>query len=46
MREAERREKAALDYAKAVESKRKSTDERFGQINKDYVSQFEKRVKD
>ena len=46
MREAERREKAALDYAKAVEGKRKSTDERFGQINKDYVSQFEKRVKD
>jgi hypothetical protein len=46
MREAERREKAALDYAKAVESKRRSTDERFGQINKDYVSQFEKRVKD
>ena len=46
MREAERREKAALDYAKAVESKRKSADERFGQINKDYVSQFEKRVKD
>ena len=46
MREAERREKAALDYARAVESKRKSTDERFGQINKDYVSQFEKRVKD
>ncbi len=46
MREAERREKAAIDYAKAVESKRKSTDERFGQINKDYVSQFEKRVKD
>jgi hypothetical protein len=42
----QRREKAALDYAKAVESKRKSTDERFGQINKDYVSQFEKRVKD
>ena len=44
MREAERREKAALDYAKAVESKRKSTDERFGQINKDYVSQFEKQL--
>ena len=29
MREAERREKAALDYAKAVESKRKSTEESF-----------------
>jgi hypothetical protein len=46
MREAERREKAALDYAKAVESKRKTLDSRFGQVNKDYVSQFEKRVKD
>jgi len=46
MREAERREKAALDYAKAVEDKRKTLDSRFGQVNKDYVSQFEKRVKD
>ena len=46
MREAERREKAALDYAKAVESKRKTLDSRFGQVNKDYVTQFEKRVKD
>ena len=46
MREAERREKAALDYAKAVESKRKTLDSKFGQVNKDYVSQFEKRVKD
>jgi len=46
MREAERREKAALDYAKAVEGKRKSLDSKFGQMNKDYVSQFEKRVKD
>ena len=46
MREAERREKAALDYAKAVESKRKTLDSKFGQVNKDYVTQFEKRVKD
>jgi len=46
MREAERREKAALEYARAVESKRKTLDSRFGQVNKDYVSQFEKRVKD
>lgn len=46
MREAERREKAALDYAKAVESKRQTLDSRFGQVNKDYVTQFEKRVKD
>ena len=35
-----------MDYAKAVESKRKSLDSRFGQVNKDYVTQFEKRVKD
>ena len=46
MREAERREKAALDYAKAVEGKRKTLDSKFGQVNKDYVTQFEKRVKD
>ena len=46
MREAERREKAALDYAKAVESKRQTLDSKFGQVNKDYVNQFEKRVKD
>ena len=37
---------AAIDYAKAVEKKRKSLDSRFGQVNKDYVTQFEKRVKD
>ena len=29
-----------------VEGKRKSLDSKFGQMNKDYVSQFEKRVKD
>ena len=46
MREAERREKAALDYAKAVESKRQDLDSKFGRVNKDYVTQFEKRVKD
>ena len=46
MREAERREKAALDYAKAVENKRQTLDSKFGQVNKDYVTQFEKRVKD
>ena len=45
MREAERREKAALDYAKAVESKRKTLDSKFGQVNKDYVTQFEKELK-
>ena len=46
MREAERREKAALDNPKTLQSKRKTLDSRFGQVNKDYVTQFEKRVKD
>ena len=45
MREAERREKAALDYAKAVEEKRKTTESKFTKVNKDYVTQFENRVK-
>ena len=43
---ANKERRAALDYAKAVEKKRKSLDSRFGQVNKDYVTQFEKRVKD
>ena len=46
MREAERREKAALDYAKAVEEKRKNTETKFSKVNEDYVKQFENRVKD
>ena len=46
MREAERREKAALDYAKAVEEKRKTTETKFSKVNDDYVKQFENRVKD
>ena len=45
MREAERREKAALDYAKAVEEKRKTTETKFSKVNEDYVKQFETRVK-
>ena len=32
--------------AKAVENKRQTLDSKFGQVNKDYVTQFEKRVKD
>ena len=44
MREAERREKAALDYAQAVEEKRKITESRYSQVNTDYVKQFETRV--
>ena len=46
MREAERREKAALDYAKAVEEKRQTTETKFSKVNDDYVKQFENRVKD
>ena len=46
MREAERREKAALDYAKGVEEKRKTTETKFSKVNEDYVKQFENRVKD
>ena len=44
MREAERREKAALDYAQAVEEKRKVAESKYSQVNTDYVKQFENRV--
>lgn len=45
LREAERREKAALDYAKGVEAKRQTTETKFSKVNEDYVKQFETRVK-
>ena len=45
LREAERREKAALDYAKGVEYKRQTTETKFSKVNEDYVKQFESRVK-
>jgi len=44
MREAERREKAALEYAKAVEAKRQTVETNFTKVNEDYVKQFETRV--
>jgi len=44
MREAERREQAALEYAKAVENKRAQTESKFTQVNNDYVKQYENRV--
>ena len=44
MREAERREQAALEYAKAVEAKRAQTESKFTQVNEDYVKQYENRV--
>ena len=45
MIEAERREKAALEYAKAVEAKRQTAETKFSKVNEDYVKQFETRVK-
>ena len=44
MREAERREKAALEYAKAVEAKRQTTETKFSKVNEDYVKQFAEAV--
>ena len=41
MREAERREKAALDYAKAIEEKRKVLEQRFEKTDSEYVKKFE-----
>ena len=44
MREAERREAAATEYAKAVDQKRKFAESKYEQINSDYVKQFDSRV--
>jgi len=44
MREAERREHAATEYAKSVEEKRKFAESKYEQINNDYVKQFDSRV--
>ena len=44
MREAERREQAATEYARAVEEKRKFAESKYEQINNDYVKQFDTRV--
>jgi len=41
MREAERREQAAIDYAKAVEQKRQALEKRFEKTDADYVKKFE-----
>ena len=45
MREAERKEAAALEYAAAVESKRKQDQERFNKVDSDYNAKFEETVK-
>ena len=44
MREAERREQAALDYAKSVEDKRREMESRFQKTDLDYLERFEKNV--
>ena len=41
LREAERREKAALDYAKGVEESRKQLESKFEKTDADYVKKFE-----
>ena len=45
MREAERREKAAVDYARAVEEKRRALEERFEKTDSEYVKKFETSIK-
>ena len=44
MREAERREQAAIDYAKAVEEKRKVLEKRFEKTDSDYIKKFESTI--
>ena len=45
MREAERRESAAIEYAQAIENKRKLDQERFQKVDADYTKKFEESVK-
>ena len=45
MREAERREAAAVEYAAAIESKRKQDQDRFSKVNSDYNAKFEETIK-
>ena len=45
MREAERREAAAIEYATVVENKRKQDQERFNKVDSDYNAKFEETVK-
>jgi len=41
MREAERREQAAVEYAQAVEQKRQALEKRFEKTDADYIKKFE-----
>ena len=45
MREAERREQAAVEYAAAIEKKRKLDQERFQKVDSDYNKRFEENLK-
>ena len=44
MREAERREQAATEYAKAVEEKRQALEKRFEKTDADYIKKFESTI--
>jgi hypothetical protein len=44
MREAERREKAAIEYAKGVEESRKKLEQRFEKTDSDYIKKFESTI--
>jgi len=45
MREAERREAAAVEYANALEKKRKTDQERFNKVDSDYNAKFAESIK-
>ncbi len=44
MREAERREKAAVEYAQAVEEKRQALEKKFNKTDADYIKKFESTI--
>ena len=44
MREAERREKAAVEYAQAVEQKRQALEKKFNKTDADYIKKFESTI--
>ena len=44
MREAERREQAALDYARGVEEKRQQLESKFKKTDSDYIKKFESTI--
>jgi hypothetical protein len=44
MREAERREQAAVEYAKSVEQKRKEMESLYKKTDLDYITKFEKNI--